>query len=89
MRRVAANFAYTGFIASMNSCLFASVITCTPAASTVLRDFTSRSSQSLRMYGTESLAAFRTIACSSFESLSHTIFENASTSGAMECSVSV
>src|SRR4051812_21240595 len=88
-RGVLANLAYTGFIASMNSCLFATVITWEPAASTALRDFTSRSSQSLRMYGTDSFAALRMSAWSCGESLSHTTFENTSTSGASECSSSV
>src|SRR5258708_1201737 len=84
---VFANLPYTGFIASMNSCLLAMVFTCDPAASTTLRDLTSRSSQSLRMYGTDSLAALRISAWSSFERASQIVFEKASTSGASECSV--
>ena len=50
------------------------------------RDFTSRSSQSLRMYGTDSFAACRSIAWSAGGSVSQTFFENTSTSGASECS---
>ena len=60
-----------------------------PAALTVARDFASRSSHSLRMWGTDSLAALRIIACSSGVSVSQTTLENTSTSGAIECSVSV
>ena len=61
---------------------------CTPEASTILRDFSSRSSHSLRMYGTESFAAWRTMAWSSLDRRSHATFENISISGAIECSVS-
>jgi len=50
------------------------------------RDFTSRSSQSLRMYGTDSFAVLRSSAWSSFDSVSQTFLENTSISGTRECS---
>ena len=58
-----------------------------PAALTVASDFSSRSSHSLRMYGTDSLAAWRSAFWSSGDSVSHTRLENSSISGAIECSV--
>src|SRR5687767_14713103 len=58
------NLSYTGFIASWNDFLSTSM-TCDPVLTTRSRDFFSISSQSLRMYGTDSFAASRKIFCSS------------------------
>src|SRR3954466_11492796 len=58
-------------------------------ASTVLRYACSRSSQSLRMTGSDSFAALRTIPWFSLLSVSQTVFDITRTSGARECSVTL